>query len=203
MGNAAFSRSFVMDHLTEKSRIRRAVKSQRKSLSANQQASAGKEIARQARAYRQLFMCHKILAYAPILGEIDPAALLSALTAEIYYPRIDHYRNRSMRFLQSGEIFQSSALGINEPPATNPSLPPRHFDAVLVPLVAFDRSGSRLGMGAGFYDRSFAFRGRPETVSRPLLVGLAHYFQEAETLATDAWDVPLDVIITDRELIII
>jgi 5-formyltetrahydrofolate cyclo-ligase len=58
-------------------------------------------------------------------------------------------------------------------------------------------------MGGGFYDRSFAFKLRKNSTKRPLMIGLAHSFQETESAFNDPWDVPLDAIITDRELIII
>jgi 5-formyltetrahydrofolate cyclo-ligase len=69
---------------------------------------------------------------------------------------------------------------------------------VLLPLVAFDAGCNRLGMGKGYYDRSFAFR-RYGNSSRPRLLGLAHECQKAEQVAMEAWDIPLDGIITDRQ----
>jgi len=69
---------------------------------------------------------------------------------------------------------------------------------VLVPLVAFDDAGNRLGMGAGYYDRSFAFR--RAAPSPPLLVGVGYEFQRVPALAAQPWDVPLDAVLTERGL---
>ena len=71
------------------------------------------------------------------------------------------------------------------------------LDLVLVPLVGFDPQGNRLGMGGGFYDRTFAYRGRRKHTSRPCLIGLAHECQRVEHLPCAGWDIPLDGVITD------
>ena len=78
---------------------------------------------------------------------------------------------------------------------------PEALQLVFVPLVAFDRRGHRLGSGAGYYDRSFAFLRAGERPREPLLVGIAYAFQELDTVAAEPWDVPLDFVCTDRELI--
>jgi 5-formyltetrahydrofolate cyclo-ligase len=72
---------------------------------------------------------------------------------------------------------------------------------VLVPLVGFDRRGNRLGSGGGWYDRSFAFLRDVPRPARPILVGIGYHFQEVEKLDAQPWDIPMDFIATDRELI--
>lgn len=74
------------------------------------------------------------------------------------------------------------------------------LDLVLVPLVAFDRSGRRLGSGGGFYDRTFAFLADRPRPGRPLLIGIAWAFQEA-TIEPEPWDIPVDWVATEAELI--
>jgi len=78
----------------------------------------------------------------------------------------------------------------------------RALDIVLMPLLAFDRRGNRLGMGGGFYDRSLAFRLARRHWQRPRLIGVAHALQEHPALPRQPWDVPLDAIVTERELIL-
>ena len=75
------------------------------------------------------------------------------------------------------------------------------IDLVLVPLLGFDRRGNRLGAGAGYYDRSFEFLRAKPRPAQPLLVGIGYHFQEVPELPAESWDVPLDFIATDRELI--
>ena len=66
------------------------------------------------------------------------------------------------------------------------------LDAVLLPLVAFDARGHRLGMGGGYYDASLAAR------PRALRIGLAHAVQFCPALPARDWDVPLDAVLTER-----
>ena len=199
-----------MTHLEEKRRVRRQLKSQRRKLSPKQLLLARQGLAKQARQYRQLLRCHRILSYSPIAGEIDPQLITANLIAEIFLPKITHFRNGAMQFFNHGfsysdksNTLRSNSFGIAEPVAGKLRIEPRQLDAVLLPLVAFDRNGCRLGMGAGFYDRAFAFKRNSGINKRPLMIGLAHHFQEVQQLPTDSWDVPLDAIITDRELILI
>lgn len=92
--------------------------------------------------------------------------------------------------------------GISEPdiPISH-QLKPIELDIVLMPLVAFDLNGNRLGMGGGFYDRSFSFLMRRKSNKKPRLIGVAYDFQEIETLDSDSWDVPLDAVVTESRLI--
>jgi 5-formyltetrahydrofolate cyclo-ligase len=69
---------------------------------------------------------------------------------------------------------------------------------VLTPLVAFDAAGHRIGMGGGFYDRTFAFLRTRRAWRKPVLLGLAYEFQRSHNLAPGPFDVPLDGIASDR-----
>ena len=77
----------------------------------------------------------------------------------------------------------------------------RLLDVVFLPLVAFDRHGTRLGMGGGYYDRAFGFRRLRASWHAPLLVGIAYASQEVQHIAPAAHDVPLDLVITERGVI--
>ena len=83
--------------------------------------------------------------------------------------------------------------GILEP-ETIETISHDQLDLVFVPLVAFDQSGNRLGMGKGFYDKTFQDQ-------RSVLMGVAYACQEAENLPVDCWDVPLSGVITEAEFI--
>lgn len=101
----------------------------------------------------------------------------------------------------TGDAIAPNRYGIPEPVAPAKWFAPFQLDLVLVPLTAFDRTGRRLGQGGGYYDRSFAFLNDAPRPAVPLLVGIGYDFQEVEQLDAEAWDVPLDYIATDRELI--
>lgn len=93
----------------------------------------------------------------------------------------------------------SNRFGIAEP-ACHPDkrVKPYALDLVLVPLVAFDVLGSRLGMGGGYYDRAFAYLNGRKRWRRPRLIGVAFEFQRTEKIPSRPWDVGLDGIITDH-----
>ena len=188
---------------SQKAILRRKFRSTRRAISESAQRKAAIELARNARSYRQLWSGTRILSYSAIAGEINPQILCDQLKASIYHPRITNYRMGRMQFLSAGGSRQRNRLGILEPRTGRDHLIAQQFDAVLVPLLAFDRQGNRLGMGGGFYDRAFAFKHQSGYRKRPLLIGLAHHSQEAESLTTQSWDVSLDAIITDQELIIL
>jgi 5-formyltetrahydrofolate cyclo-ligase len=102
---------------------------------------------------------------------------------------------------QSGDDVQPNRYGIPEPVEPAELFEPFQLDLVLVPLLGFDRRGHRLGHGGGYYDRSFAFLKEQVRPTEPLLVGIAYAFQELPRIEAAKWDVALDFIATDRELI--
>ena len=95
----------------------------------------------------------------------------------------------------------SNRYGIPEPDVgADALLAGEDMALVVAPLVAFDAGCRRLGMGAGWYDRSFAFR--HERTAPPWLVGAAFASQQVEEIAAESWDVPMDAICTERETFI-
>ncbi len=74
-------------------------------------------------------------------------------------------------------------------------LKPEELDCILVPLVAFDDHANRMGMGGGFYDKSFAFT--RDVSNPPSLIGVAHELQKTASVFHEWWDVPLDKVVTD------
>lgn len=126
----------------------------------------------------------RIAVYQAMDGELDPAVVVRralALGCEVHLPVITSWRRRRMRF---GAPSEHDAA--------------RWFDLVLVPLVGFDDDGNRLGMGAGFYDRHFAFLRHRMAWHRPLLLGLGFELQRVARLPAKPRDVPLWGIVTER-----
>lgn len=171
-------------------------------MSAKELAISSAQLAAQAKRCAPLLKGNRIASYRAFDGEIDPRPIEELLIAQIYLPSILNLRRAEMHFYAKTNKCVISPLGISEPAITGQPIANHHLDVVLVPLVAFQRDGNRLGMGAGFYDRAFAFRYEQSALNRPVLIGLAHDFQETDGINTQPWDVPLDVIITNRELII-
>lgn len=185
--------------LLVKKNLRTSMRDRRRRLSHREQQLAGQKLARLIS--RQLFFirARHIAFYLPNDGEIDPVFLLELAVAagkNVYLPRLHPLRRDSMRFVRwrPGEELIPNRYGIPEP-RWQRGLPPWLLDTVFMPLVAFDSSGNRLGMGGGFYDRTFA-----PGFAKPLLIGLAHHFQHTPSLPTEPWDIPLDAIATDTSL---
>ena len=107
----------------------------------------------------------------------------------------------SLRFApwRPGDALVSNRFGIPEPDlAPDSRLDPRELAVVLLPLVGFSAAGARLGMGGGYYDRSFAFR--RQSAAPPRLVGVGYDFQRVDGLQPKPWDVPLDAVLTESGL---
>jgi 5-formyltetrahydrofolate cyclo-ligase len=70
---------------------------------------------------------------------------------------------------------------------------------MLLPLVAFDKNGNRIGMGGGFYDHTLAYLNIRKVWRKPKLIGLAHELQKVKQLQSNPWDIPLDGVVTEKE----
>jgi 5-formyltetrahydrofolate cyclo-ligase len=90
--------------------------------------------------------------------------------------------------------------GIPEPQRAAPRIAVRHLDLILVPFVGVDPHGTRLGSGAGFYDRCLHHLRAGRRWRRPKLIGLGYELQRVAALAAGAWDVPLDALLTQKDL---
>lgn len=158
-------------------------------------------IAAHARRCLRLLGPRILAGYFGIRGEIDLTKLLVEQAADgtrIAMPILDRHRPGSMHFRvwSPGAPLCRNAFGIPEPCQDARRVWRRELDVVLVPLVAFDASGHRLGMGGGYYDRYFAPR-LHSTGKRPRLIGIAHAFQQVPCVERQPWDVPLDAVITE------
>ncbi|MBT8114452.1 MAG: 5-formyltetrahydrofolate cyclo-ligase [Arenicella sp.] len=188
----------------EKGKLRKLVRSKRDGLSKATLADAARRVAENAAQFAALQNATRVLSYVAVAGEISPETIVAQLHgATTYLPRIDDYQKHTMQFYPAENPRTRNRFNIQEPIANGSPVEGRTLDAVLLPLLLFDRSGTRVGMGGGYYDRAFAFRLKEPDSSRPLLIGLAHHFQEVASLVREPWDVPLDAIITDHELIVL
>ena len=129
--------------------------------------------------------------YMGTRGEIDPAGLLEGPGPEIALPVV--VKNQPLQFVVPDGPLAPGPFGIHQPVTGRP-VDPSELGVVLVPLVAVDPSGNRIGYGAGYYDRTFAFR---QASGRPILIGLAHQFQVVDRVEPNSWDIPLDLIVTE------
>ncbi|MGB5325137.1 MAG: 5-formyltetrahydrofolate cyclo-ligase [Pseudomonadales bacterium] len=144
----------------------------------------------------------RLAAYLATDGEIElQPALAKALQAgkQVYVPVLDRHGGMQFVRYRSGASTHCLRWGLAEPLRGARWPRAAKFDLVLMPLVAFDCMGHRIGRGGGHYDRYFATPGNHYGAgSRPLLMGVAHHFQQAPGIEAESWDVPLDAIATDR-----
>lgn len=138
----------------------------------------------------------KVLAgYWPIRGEADPIEALRAHDGPVCLPVVTG-RNQPLIFRGwDGGALESGAFGTSHPPESAPVLQP---DVLIVPLVGFDHAGNRLGYGAGHYDRTLELLRAEGPVTA---IGFAYAVQELPAIPPEATDQPLNMIVTDRELI--
>ena len=122
---------------------------------------------------------------------------------EIYLPVLETQPELHMGFClyRKESKMKKNKFGIFEPDLPlKQHLSGEQLDVVIMPLVGFDKDGNRLGMGGGYYDRSFHFKHAKPNVL-PKLIGWAHQCQQHEELPNEPWDVPLDSIITEKQII--
>lgn len=186
-----------------KAQFRQTILQRRRQLSDAELASAAQALSEVVNSnlnlVRKFAQAKRILSYWPFKGEISPKLLIDTLDAKIFLPKVVDYQNAKMAFYPAHQNLVENRYGINEPVAEGDSLPIQKFDILLVPLVAFDQHGHRVGMGGGFYDRALAHFTTSER--KPLTIGLAHDFQEVDSIQPEVWDVRLDVILTNQKII--
>ena len=187
--------------------IRRAMRKKRASLSAPERLSAADAIAEVLGELPELLTDQYVAGYWAVAGEVSLHRVVPPLLRReqtYLLPVLSPDGDPSLRFApwRPGAVVAPNRYGIPEPQCEPAALvEAAEIELVLLPLVAFDRRGHRLGTGAGYYDRSFAFLKEVERPALPLLVGVAYAFQEVKSLEVEAWDVPLDFVATEHELI--
>src|SRR5262249_51445713 len=137
--------------------------------------------------------------FMPLKTEINPLPLMRKLAeagAQLALPAIDgRGKPLIMRAYAFGDEFKSGQWGIKEPKPEAPEVAP---DILLVPMLAFDREGQRIGYGAGYYDMTIAkFR----SMKPVLAVGIAFAAQEIAEVPVSERDARLDLVLTEREII--
>jgi 5-formyltetrahydrofolate cyclo-ligase len=190
---------------TSPQQLRRAIRQARRALTPRQQRDHGVAVANRLRRESLFLRAARIAAYLAADGEIDPMPLLRAALAagkRCYLPVLHPLGGPSLWFCEwrEGDPLVPNRFAIPEPePRRRPPHRAWQIDLLLVPLVAFDAHGNRLGMGGGYYDRTLAYLHHRTHWRRPHVVGLAHALQRVDALPKNAWDIPVDGVITERE----
>lgn len=140
----------------------------------------------------------KVLFYAPIHGEVDTFKIIKRWTdkKEIFLPRTNKEEHRlEIHKIDNIENLKKGAFGITEPHENTRETDPRDISLVIIPGIAFDPKGHRIGFGLGYYDRLLKKTNCPK-------VGLAYEFQIIENVpGIEPNDVPVDIIVTEKRII--
>jgi len=182
--------------------IRNKIKRQREQLDASLQQEYSLDIADHLVTLPALKRARTIALYNAFRGEPDCAPLSNKpiLRKKRIFLPIAEKNHLKFAPVKNGTEWTCNRYGILEPVYSNASLVNgMNLDVVIVPLVAFDEECNRIGMGAGFYDRTFAFRKHRGNWHKPLLIGIAYDFQRVDKINPEAWDVPLDCVVTEKE----
>jgi 5-formyltetrahydrofolate cyclo-ligase len=142
--------------------------------------------------------------YLPFGSEFDVLPLANHalwMRKQVFVPVLPQRPAKPLHFVQLKKRQQLSRNrhGIVEPLGPR-RIGARQLEVLLIPLVAFDYRGVRLGMGGGYYDATLAYLKSRRNLRRPRLIGIAYACQQASALPADAWDVRLDSVLTETGL---
>ena len=182
--------------------LRRQLRQQRRAIPVRQQRAAGKAILQHVKHHAVLAAQQKIGTYLSAFGEVDTAPLINwcfKQQKQLYLPKVRHVDQKLLWLRVSRRQWQNyrfhrHSLGMQQPHHQR-GIAIRQLDVVIMPLLAFDLRGTRLGMGGGFYDRTLA-----GCQLRPFRLGIAYDFQQVDYLPRHPWDQTLDAIATPTRL---
>lgn len=189
----------------ERKALRTELRARRRERTAVERITAASGVAHSLTQLPEFLTDVHVAGYWAIDGELPLHSVVASLRGrgqQFFLPRISGAR--LLRFAQwlPGIALESNRYGIPEPVCGEDELrDAKALDIVLLPLLGFDRGGHRIGYGGGYYDATLEFlRGRAE-VAQPVLVGIGYDTQCLDVIVPAQWDVRLDYIATESELI--
>ncbi|MDR1775817.1 MAG: 5-formyltetrahydrofolate cyclo-ligase [Actinomycetes bacterium] len=199
--------------------VRAAARAARAALSPAARLDADRRVAERLAALPVIQAAAVIAGYAPTRGELDPNGFVELLGAALVptqatavvttsaaaparpvlvFPRVTGPGQMALHACAFDDL-RAGAYGIAEPAHTDPVYHPDRLDVILVPGLAFDRAGHRLGYGKGYYDRLLAMR--PPGQTRPVTIGISYDETLFQALPTDPHDIAVDLVVTPTETI--
>lgn len=182
-----------------KQALRQTCQQIRKKLSPDYQRKSSLLVCNHIRKLKQYRYAKHIALYQAVNGEIDLGGLWRSAPLHgkfCYFPALND--DSTLAFLPTtpASLMRENRFGIKEPTvARELAIPPGQLDLIFLPLLAFDKKGTRLGMGAGYYDRTLA-----KQATKPLLIGVAYEFQRQAFIEAQPWDIPLNAVITEQAI---
>ena len=185
-----------MEHAEPKRRLRAAMARRRSGVDPAQAQRAGEAVARALAGTAEFAGAARLGLYAALPGELPTAPLVRAAREagkSLLWPRVTAAGELEFAPCPREEDLVSGRLGVRVPPERFAATRPAGGDLVVVPGLAFDAGGGRLGRGGGYYDRAFP----PGAADAPLLAGVGHAFQVVDAVPRDSRDRRLDLIVTE------
>jgi len=169
-------------------------------MSADEMAQAGRRACQAVTALEEFRGARSVMVYWPIPGEVDCVGVLFAAWEAgktVLLPKVlwDRDRMIALEYRSADQPLVVGRCGIHEPADGQP-WPIDRIDFIVVPALAYDRQGNRLGRGGGFYDRFLA-----EIEAGAETCGLAFAQQLVEELPVHSNDYPVDILVTDTEVL--
>ena len=183
-----------------KPELRAQARRRLRALDAAARAAAEAEIGRRVWSVPEIAAARTLLLFADLPEEVATDAIAADALRRgvtLVYPRtIPETRGMTLHLVRSLGDLRTGSYGIREPDVERcPEVAESSIDAALVPGLAWDRRGSRLGRGVGYYDRLFA-----DPAWRGFRCGIFFAFQEVDPISAEPWDLPLDAVVTEREV---
>ena len=189
---------------TNKKHIRQLLRHQRRTLPENEKARATALVTDHFIHSSVFQRAQHIAFYDAHDGEMDPHLIIAHAeknNKRCYFPVLDLKGSHHLSFYtyKKGDLLTKNRFGIEEPDVqTQQTIQLHELDVVLLPLVAFDEKGNRIGRGAGYYDRTFSFLNELHP-KKPTLIALAYDFQKTPLITPEPWDIPVNQVITDKQ----
>ena len=183
--------------MAEKEKIRRRILKLRNSFSAEERREKSERIKEKLFTFFEFKTAKVILLYAAKGSEVETEEMIEEALSSGKKVGLPLTKGKGLLFSQifSYEELSPSTLGILEPKKERP-IPLDKVDLVVIPGIAFDAKGNRIGFGRGFYDRFLS-----RIPKRILKIGLAFELQVVETIPEGLTDIPVDKIITEKRII--
>lgn len=177
--------------------LRSRARSLRRDLLPAERSLADGAIVRHINAMPAYRRARRVALFFAFDGEPDVTRLIRLDRSREFFAPVIAGDEMHFASVGAGIEFELNRYGIPEPRPVE-LIDPRSLDLVLTPLVAFDDLGNRLGMGAGYYDRCFAFLGQRKFWFSPKLIGVGYSVQRVEPITAAPWDIPLWGIVTEQ-----
>ena len=191
------------DSYAMKERIRAVIRDRRMNLSDDILSGCDKELS----SYLEEFIRDEmgrslgditVASYMPFRGEISTKTFCSKVLASggvLLMPRLEDNEIVFHKVSSLEEGFEIGSFGISEPKAELPVFDVNKADIVIVPGIAYNDEGIRLGQGGGYYDRLFERLGGDSPDRKALIIGVCYDFQLMSSIPVDEWDMAVDVLI--------